>query len=399
MTFRKVSFSLNRLRLFLLPTVFFIKILAKLRKYICRQYSVLLNMPNKKTILVAPLHWGLGHATRCVPIVRELLNQGYQVLLGSDGAALELLRKEFPQLPFVELPSYQIRYSKKGTTLKWKLFAGSVKIWSAVQKEKKIIHKLVTTGQIQGIISDNRWGVRHKKVPSVYITHQLRVLSGKTTWLTTLIHTQIIQKFDACWVPDTAGEDNLSGQLGHPRNLPPHVSYIGVLSRMKKKVMPPQYDLLVLLSGPEPQRTLLEEKLKKELSGLDKKIAFVLGKMEKTQSRVQEKNFTLYNYLTTKDLEEIINRSSLIISRSGYTTLMDLAAMGKKAFFIPTPGQYEQEYLAQRLDYQGIVPYSTQANFKATDLEKASQYSGLQPIEVGNLWKSRFILFEGKRKF
>src|SRR5690606_6118629 len=156
MTFRKVSFSLNRLRLFLLPTVFFIKILAKLRKYICRQYSVLLNMPNKKTILVAPLHWGLGHATRCVPIVRELLNQGYQVLLGSDGAALELLRKKFPQLPFVELPSYQIRYSKKGTTLKWKLFAGSVKIWSAVQKEKKIIHKLVTTGQIQGIISDNR---------------------------------------------------------------------------------------------------------------------------------------------------------------------------------------------------------------------------------------------------
>lgn len=355
-------------------------------------------MPNKKTILVAPLHWGLGHATRCVPVIRELLKHNYDVLLGSDGAALELLRKEFPKLPFVELPSYEISYSKKAKGFKWKLFFNSKKILTAVKKEKKLVKELVSDGKIHGIISDNRLGVRHKKIPSVFITHQLNVLSGKTTWLTTKIHTKIIEKYDACWVPDVEGDNNLSGRLGHPKKLPSNVSYIGVLSRMEKKDLVQKYDILVLLSGPEPQRTLLEEKLKKELSVLDKKIVFVLGRFEKTQECFKEKNFIIYNFLTAKDLEKIINQSAMVVSRSGYTTIMDLATIGKKAFFIPTPGQYEQEYLADRLHAKGIVPCSNQEKFKVDDLEKVSLYKGIG-IEVKNTenqWKSRFILFEGK---
>src|SRR5690606_15519724 len=142
----------------------------------------------------------------------------------------------------------------------------------AIENERKIVNKLVKSGKIDGIISDNRLGVRSNKVPSVVITHQLNVLTGSTTWISTLLHQQVIKKFHACWVPDFEENDNLSGKLGHPQKIPKNLTFIGPLSRMKNLKIEKKYDLLVLLSGPEPQRTFLEEKLKEELSGIDKKI-------------------------------------------------------------------------------------------------------------------------------
>lgn len=350
----------------------------------------------KKTILVAPLNWGLGHATRCVPIIEALIDADYIPLIASDGGALELLQKEFPTLEFLELPSYNITYAKRASGFKWKLLFDSPKMMKAIKAEKKIIKNLVAEGKIQGIISDNRLGIRSKRVPSVFITHQLNVLTGSTTWLSTFIHLDIIKKFDACWVPDFEKMGNLSGKLGHPKKTPSNVQFIGPLSRMVKKDLPIKYDILVLLSGPEPQRTFLEEILMVELRGIDKKILFVLGKVEEKMLCYTEDNFRVYNYMSSNALEKAINESELVISRSGYTTIMDLAMMEKKAFFIPTPGQFEQEYLAKRLKSKGIVPSCKQENFTLKKLESVLVFSGLKSFKNSFDLRLVFGLFQGE---
>ena len=160
-------------------------------------------------ILVAPLNWGLGHATRCIPIIRELEKNGFTPIIASDGIALELLQKEFPYLQSVALPSYEIEYAIDGANFKWKLIKNSPKMIQAIFEEKKLVKNLVTTFDLKGIISDNRLGVRSKKIPSVFITHQLNVLSGKTTWISSKLHQHYIKKFTECWIPDFQEIPNL----------------------------------------------------------------------------------------------------------------------------------------------------------------------------------------------
>ena len=171
----------------------------------------------KKRILVAPLNWGLGHATRCIPIINALVQEGFVPIIASDGDALSLLRKEFPNLSSIELPSYNITYAKNGKMFKLKLIKDSPRLLKTIKAEKKAISGILEHNDIAGIISDNRLGVRNKNTPSVFITHQLNVLSGTTTWLSTKMHQKFIKKFDACWVPDADGELNLSGKLGHTK--------------------------------------------------------------------------------------------------------------------------------------------------------------------------------------
>jgi uncharacterized protein (TIGR00661 family) len=348
------------------------------------------------TILVAVLHWGLGHATRCIPVITALLNNNYTVVIASDGAALELLRKEFPQLESIELPSYNISYSRKPIFFKSKLLLKLPRIKKTIAKEKKLVKKLVEAGKIQGIISDNRFGVRNKKVPSVFITHQLNVLSGNTSWLSSKAHQNIIRKFDECWVPDTEGPENLSGKLGHLKRPLPNVKYIGPLSRMQSRSEPKQYDVLCLLSGPEPQRGMLEELCFNMFRNGDKKVLIVRGVVKDKEHRTKLGNLCIVNYLGTIELEKVINASDLIISRSGYTTIMDLAAMGRKAFFIPTPGQYEQEYLAKRLRSKGIIPSCSQDAFTHHKLSEVAVYKGFQQAYAKTDLGSLFSLFKGE---
>lgn len=355
-------------------------------------------MGKNKTILVAPLHWGLGHATRCIPIINALLANSYEVLLASDGGALLLLQKEFPELPFVELPAYSISYPRKGKNFKWKLLLRIPHIWKTIISEKKLIAKLVSEGRIDGIISDNRFGVRSKKIPSIYITHQLNVLTGSTTLLSSKIHQNIIKKYDECWVPDVQAPANLSGKLGHLKQSSLNIKYIGPLSRMQQRPLSFTYDILAIISGPEPQRTLFENMLVETFKGIKLKTLLVKGVFETTQKTVQFNNVTIINYLQTKELEKAINESKIIVARSGYTTIMDLAAMNKKAFFIPTPGQYEQKYLAKRLKNLGIVPYCRQENFTAEKLKEIPFYTGLEALQFKQDFNELFGLFESERK-
>ena len=244
-------------------------------------------MQKAKRVLVAPLNWGLGHATRCIPIIRALLQHQYKVYLASDGVALALLQKEFPDLPSFELPSYKIKYAQKGKHFKIKMIWDSPKVLKAIAKEKKRVKQLVKQHEIDAIISDNRMGVYYKKLPCVFITHQLNVLSGNTTWFSSKMHQEIIKKFKECWVPDVEKKPNLTGKLGHLKKSTLKINYLGPLSRFEKQAIPLVYDLLILLSGPEPQRTLLEKKLFHELKGYSGRVLFVKGKIEAAQTRLE----------------------------------------------------------------------------------------------------------------
>lgn len=349
----------------------------------------------KKRLLVAPLNWGLGHATRCIPIIKALIEQGFEPVIASDGGALKLLKTEFPALEFYELPAYNIKYASTAFFFRSKLLLQMPHILRTISSERKVIAQLLKEKNICGIISDSRWGVRSEDVPSVFLSHQVNVLSGFSTKLSGLIHRWYIRKFDECWVPDNAGDTNLSGRMGHLHGSRLPLKYIGILSRFKKQDLPVKYDIAVILSGPEPQRSLLENILNEELKDRDLNILIVRGVVEGDQKSIQEKNKTIFNFLKTAQLEYHINQSALVICRPGYTSLMDMAVLQKKVFLIPTPGQYEQEYLFKRLLKKGFIAGCSQGDFKFDRLKEGKD-KNLGIFNSGTGLQGIFTLFKGK---
>lgn len=346
-----------------------------------------------KRILVAPLNWGLGHATRCIPMVEALLRQGFEPVLASDGQALELLRKEFPNLRSLELPSYNIKYTRNGNFLALGLLAQSQKIRRVVAKEQQLVDELVDKIKLDGIISDNRFGVHSKKVPSVYITHQLNVPFGIFTTMASKVHHQLISNFDECWVPDYEGHDNLAGRLSFPPPKKIKTRYIQPLSRFSYKPFVKVYDVLVLISGPEPQRSIFERNMLENFEGYDGKVMVVRGVVEQEQKSQLSNSIEIVNYMLKEELEAAILRSEIVISRSGYTTLMDLNALRSKAFFVPTPGQLEQVYLANHIRKKGIANFSFQKNFTLNKLKESSDSQGF-PIKKTSNENSEKLSFD-----
>ncbi len=346
----------------------------------------------KRKIIVAPLNWGLGHAARCIPIIHFLLAHNYMPIIASNGEALAFLQKEFPEIESVELPSYNISYRKN---LKFGLLLQIPNVLKAIREEKKCIDSLLAADkEIVGIIADNRFGVRSKLVPSVYITHQVNVLSGVFTKISSSIHQNIIKKFDECWVPDT-NDSQFSGKLSKAKSNELNLKYIGVLSRFKKEQLPIVNDVLILLSGVNSQRKALEEQLMNAFKGYQGKVVLVQGKIEKQQKESLVNGIKIYNYLLSAQLEKEINQSAVIVCRSGYSSIMDLAFLQKKAFFIPTPYQTEQEYLATHLEKEKMIPFSKEEDFSIEQLVKITSYKGLEYISTG-LEKELLSLFERK---
>lgn len=342
-----------------------------------------------KKVIVAPLNWGLGHASRCVPIIKSLIENNFIPVLASDGQALLFLQKEFPKLEYIELPSYNIGYAKN---LKWSLVLQTPKIVKAVKKERQIVENYIKNNSLNGIISDNRFGVRSKKIPSVYITHQVNILSGVSTSLTSKIHQKIIKKFDECWIPDVKEQPNLSGDLSKISDKSINVKFIGILSRFSIGSLPKVNDVLIIISGPEPNRSQLEEKLLSEFKNFHGSLILVQGKVEEQQTISRINNITIYNFMLSDELQDQINKSELIVCRSGYSSIMDLAQLSKKAFFIPTNNQPEQQYLAQYLEAQKMVPFAKLNNFKLEMLENVKDYKGLK-TEGSNFDTKLFDLF------
>ncbi|MCH7525368.1 MAG: glycosyltransferase, partial [Bacteroidetes bacterium] len=305
-------------------------------------------------------------------------------------------KKEFTNVEALELPSYNNKYPKKENHFKWKLLKDIPKILKTIKAEKRAIKTIIERFNISGIISDNRFGVYSNTIPSVYITHQLKVLSGSTTWISSKLHQNIINKFDECWIPDVENEPSLSGDLGHLKKHKFNLKYIGALSRFNKIECDTVYDLLVLLSGTEPQRTIFETLLLEQLKTYNGKVLFVKGVVEEQQIISKQNHITIYNFMQSQELEKAINESKIVLSRSGYTTIMDLVKLNKKAFFIPTPGQFEQEYLAKRLKKLKLVPTCNQNDFKIEMLNSVSLYKGLQTVNSDINFTALFSLFESE---
>jgi uncharacterized protein (TIGR00661 family) len=309
-------------------------------------------------ILVAPLDWGLGHATRCIPIIAELRRHNRSVWLAASGQALWVLREAFPDLPFAELTSYRIRYSRT-LPLLLHLFLQLPRIGWAVWKEHRQTKHLVARHQIDLIISDNRYGVRVRGVPAIFITHQcnIRMPAGLRALepLVKRVNHYFLKRFDTCWVPDWP-DGQLSGALSQPPL--PGSRFIGPLSRMKKLALPElfAYDVVALISGPEPQRTLFEERLLAQLQALPVRYHVVRGL---PGAHAATRPHTS-NHLPAHALADLLLQAEVIVCRSGYSTVMDLAALGKKALFVPTPGQTEQEYLATHLAEKGLAVWQHQ---------------------------------------
>jgi uncharacterized protein (TIGR00661 family) len=315
-----------------------------------------------KTILVCPLDWGLGHTTRCIPLIDAFLKNDRQVVVGCEipSAAHNLLSKEFTNVRFVHLPGYKIQYAKTAAFFAGKMALQLPKILSAIKKEKKWLQKTVDELNIDLVVSDNRYGLYTKKCPCIFITHQLRIQTPNHFLENIIqkINYRFIDRFSICWVPDfpsdytDAGQSvNIAGALSHPESLPKiPVQYLGILNRTGKILDNfNKYKFLVLLSGPEPQRSLLEEKLIEWIKQINEPVLLARGMPGNTATISVPKNCTIINHLTIDELETAFHFCEYVIARSGYTTVMEILARAKKSILIPTPGQTEQEYLAAHL--------------------------------------------------
>ncbi len=333
----------------------------------------------KPKVIVAPLDWGLGHATRCIPIINELIYQDCEVIIAANGATFSLLKKEFPTLQFLPLKGYNIKYIRNKTWLPFKLLLQLPKIIFLILKENRWLKKVASDFEIDAIISDNRFGLHHSKLPSIYITHQLLIKTGNTFTEKILqkIHYHFIKKYTHCWVPDFK-KSGLAGELSHPKNIPGNTIYIDPLSRLKKLDSLPQlYDILVSISGPEPQRSVFENIVLNQIKNQTKKILLIRGLPENNAQPINGlENVKVINHLSSDELNIAFQQSDIIICRSGYTTIMDLVKINKRALLVPTPGQTEQEYLSKYLKEKNYFFSIDQDNFSlGEDLDKAFSFS------------------------
>lgn len=359
-------------------------------------------------IIVAVLDWGLGHATRSVPVIRALLERGAAVTIAGNGASLEWLRSELPALPAFELPAYAVEYPREGN-MTLKLLRQMPRIRKVIAREHTVMEDLVARESFELIISDNRYGCYSSRVPSIIITHQTTILLPRyMKWLRKTVawyNRKMLCHFTQCWIPDYPGAHSLAGKLARfADSNPARFRYIGNLSRFQgaitsRPVSVSKYDVVVLLSGPEPQRTILEEILLAQLPATNLRAFVVRGR--KDPVKPLPPGIDGADLLLTPELENILSEAPCVVARSGYSTIMDLAKLGKKAIFIPTPGQTEQEYLARRLKKMKLAYSATQRQFNLRRAWRASKaYTGFNfmPDRFNMLHDNLSRLFDWMQK-
>lgn len=345
----------------------------------------------KPVVLICPLNWGLGHAARCVPVVRAFLNEGCQIVVAAEGGPLALLKNEFSEtIEYCQFPGMNVRYSGKNMVLN--MARQLPALLQAIWKEHRLLKKIVQETKADVVVSDNRYGLWHRGVRSVFVTHQVFIqLPLQLKVLEPVLYGMnryFMKKYDHCWVPDFRGEYNLSGLLSHKKKLK-GLNFVGPLSRFASGTqetgqeellrLPTDY-FLVILSGPEPQRSLLEQELIRQFDAAALEVIFVRGKIgeapvEGTPLR------TMLNHASTPIMKQLIANARLVVCRPGYSTLMDLAVFGKKALVIPTPGQTEQEYLGRMLHQQGSAACVVQDQINlSNDLVSAGKMKGIPGI-------------------
>lgn len=300
-----------------------------------------------ETVLVAPLHWGLGHATRCIPIIEQQLARGNRVIIAASGGPKAMLEDRFESCAFIDIPFMLITYPKDGNMVRH-FFVRGPQLVLSIWREHLHLKTLIKTHGIDVVISDARFGLWNKTVKSIFITHQVQIKSPVFQSLINGLNRWIMNRFDEVWIPDYEEKPGLAGELSHPKKMPLRYSYIGPLSRFKHplNLKSENNNVVVLISGPEPQRSLFEKQMIKRFENSDQRVLILSGKPAKP-NKLERGNITVVNHLNDQQLLDELKAAKLVIARSGYSTIMDFHVLGIKAEFISTPGQTEQEYLMQ----------------------------------------------------
>ncbi len=322
------------------------------------------NLPdfgNGKTILIAPLNWGLGHATRLIPIVKHY-NKTHRILLAGNQPSLSILTHAFPCLETIELPEQTFFFDSHFFSLK-NLFRFSHRLNKSIRKDHEKINDIIIQLKVNIIISDNRYGLWHPDTYNILVTHQLMLkLPAPWIFLKKQVHRKVLQmvrKFNECWIPDFPDKENLSGDLSHRYPLPENAKFIGPLSRFQSKLpekIQKKKNVLVILSGPEPQRTTFEKKLETFLAKNKIPATILLGKPNYTKTE-NKKPVIKIPHTSDNNFLELVRNHSIIISRAGYSTIMDFYFLQKPVILIPTPKQTEQIYLAKRLNNHKLFTF------------------------------------------
>lgn len=329
-----------------------------------------------KNILICPLNWGLGHATRCVPIIKALSNQGHRVIIAADEGPLAFLKNEFPDYEFITFSGFSPIYSKSNSQV-FKLMASLPGALMDFRKDHKTVESIVKSQDIDVVISDNRFGCWSNNAHSVFITHQLHIqMPDLCKWASPIINAinnSYIKKYDEVWIPDDEYDQSLSGKLSHPAEKRLRISYLGNLSRfsyIKQEETKKDNKYLVILSGPEPQRTIFEDMVLKQAKDVKDNVVILRAKPDSDELPADiPDNVKIFNHVDDEQFLKFISSSENIICRGGYSSLMDLVRLNRTAYLVPTPGQTEQEYLAKHLSENGYFSWCKQSDFQ---LEKVA---------------------------
>ncbi len=346
-------------------------------------------MPRR--ILFAVHDWGLGHASRSLLLVRALLERGDSVIVVSaPGAGMQLLQSELGgACRFVACTDIPKPFSRWPALFYVRMSLAMPQVMNRYHQEHRFVEKLAARERVDCIVSDSRFGMWSREVPSYCILHSLRqIIPGRPRGLEKLVELgqrRLTRHFKRILIPDVEPDGGLSGDLGHDPALDwgrNRLRYIGPLSGIRRSESQPDIDCFFSISGIEPQRSLMTQKVLDALPGLDGNIVVTLGRPEQAGHCRHVGRATVYGYLDRRAQGEMLNRARLVVTRSGYTTLMELAELGKRALFVPTPGQSEQEYLARFHHDKGHVWSTTQPEMDlAHDIPRAMQRPGLPRVD------------------
>lgn len=354
-------------------------------------------MSKPENILVVISSHGNGYLRVSIPIIDNLIKEGFTPVLASDGTAIEAIHREFPFLEAIRLPAYTTKYLN---STKKKRFVNTLNAIALIWYfwiERKVITKICSNYDIQGIISVGRFGARKKSIPSILVTHQLNLLKETSTELTNYIHSQFLKSFDQCWVPDIYKAPNLSGFIGHQQLSKLNLRYMGIISRLRLIDTKPIYNLTVLITAKEPFRTKMEEKIKRELQTFQGSVQFIQGLYEQEAISHKDGNITIHTNVSSRSLQQVLNQSEWVITNADYYTVTEIARLEKKVFFIPDDSDSEQLYLAKRIQTHKQAPSCLLDEFSLEQLSRINMHKGFQGFYTEPNWESLFkSQFDGK---
>lgn len=335
-------------------------------------------MAKKLNILICPLEWGLGHAARSIPIAATLKKMNHNVMIAAGEEHLSLFQEELPGLTLIPFPGFKPGYSRYLPQYLILLLQIPILVYHILNEHSRL-KGIIDRYSVDIVISDNRFGLWNNKVRTAYITHMPHIpFPAPFRFLEpigVLFHRYIIRKYSVCFIPDLPGEVNLTGRLTHNDTLPENVRFIGILSRFtgNRKASSNDHEKLnhftVILSGPEPQKTLFKEKVLCILENVGRPVYFLEGKPGMGNRTVRSGNFTFISHLPAQEMGSLIEASEKIITRAGYSTIMELVSLNKSALLVPTPGQTEQEYLASSLSSKRWFSFCKQADLTKQQIQ------------------------------